>query len=101
VLGLLLVIELGCTHLTWCALLVVSLLCVIIVRVGFKMLFRIHGLFFIFLVVFTSVKETGVGCFMKSVLNNNSYYVLSKLQIGLGSFVCILYRGDYFSFVGM
>lgn len=65
------------------------------------MLFRIRGLFFIFFVVFTSVKETGVGCFMKSVLNNNSYYVLSKLQIGLGSFVCILYRGDYFSFVGM
>lgn len=35
-----------------------------------------------------------------SVLKKSSYNVLSKLQIGFGSFVCILRRGDYLSSLG-
>jgi len=35
-----------------------------------------------------------------SVLKKSSYNVLSKLQIGFGSFVCILLWGDYLSSLG-
>lgn len=96
---LLLLIEPGCLQLIWCEFLSVLLPYVINVRVGFKILNWIHW-HFSFCSLYLHLSRGLMLVVLCSVLKKSSYNVLSKLQIGFGSFVCILRRGDYLSSLG-
>jgi hypothetical protein len=97
--GLLLLIEPGCSQLIWCEFLFVLLQYVINVRVGFKILIGFIGIFH-FVQLYLHLSRGLMLVVLCSVLKKSSYNVLSKLQIGFGSFVCILRRGDYLSSLG-